>query len=53
MRRLFLFMTPGVGLSTWQKLGGIERELKPYQILDCCLRLECRRQVEPSAMSIL
>lgn len=31
MPRLLFFMTPGNGLSTWNRLGSIERELLPYR----------------------
>lgn len=30
MPNLLLCMTPGVGLGTWDKIGSIKRELKPY-----------------------
>ncbi len=33
MPNLLLFMTPGVGLSAWKKIGTLERELKPYILL--------------------
>ncbi len=31
MPNLLLCMTPGVGLSTWDKIGSLQRELKPYE----------------------
>jgi glycosyltransferase involved in cell wall biosynthesis len=31
MPNLLFFMTPGNGLSTWKRLGSIERELLPYR----------------------
>lgn len=30
MPNFLLFMTPGIGLSEWQKIGSLKRELKPY-----------------------
>jgi glycosyltransferase involved in cell wall biosynthesis len=30
-RRLLLCMTPGVGLRTWEQLGSLRRELKPFE----------------------
>lgn len=31
MPNLLFCMTPGVGLSTWEKIGSLQRELKPYE----------------------
>ena len=31
MPNLLICMTPGVGLNTWEKIGSLKRELKPYE----------------------
>lgn len=31
MPNLLLCMTPGVGLDTWERIGSLQRELKPYE----------------------
>ncbi|HDZ62063.1 MAG TPA: glycosyltransferase family 1 protein [Nitrospirae bacterium] len=31
MPNLLFCMTPGIGLGTWEKIGSLQRELKPYE----------------------